>query len=192
VDCLESAPSNAIGIDLGLKELATLSDGKTIEAKKCYRNSEKKLAVAQRAKNKKQVKAIHAKIANQRKDFIHKASNAIANDYSTVVVGDVSSGKLAKTNMAKSVLDAGWYDFKQKLRYKVIRHGGQYVEVSEKWTTQTCSECGEIPQEAPKGITGLGIREWTCRCGAFHHRDVNAAKNILRIGLDSLVEGAKA
>jgi IS605 OrfB family transposase len=189
---LESAPSNAVGIDLGLKELATLSNGSTVEAKQFYRKSEEKLAVAQRAKKKKQVKNIHTKIKNQRKDFIHKATTAIASANSLIVVGDVNSRNLAKTNMAKSVLDAGWYDFKQKLRYKSIRNGGQYVEVSERWTTQTCSECGVIAQEAPKGMSGLGIRAWICGCGASHNRDVNSAKNILRIGLDTLAEGAKA
>lgn len=187
---LEDAPSNAIGIDLGLKDLANLSDGGKVENPRWYRAMEQKYAMAQRAGKKKQVKALAAKIANQRKDFLHKASSAIAKANNVIVVGDVSSGKLSRTNKAKSVLDAGWFSFKHQLRYKAIRHGGQYVEVSEAFTTQACSQCGSI--EGPKGLNELGIREWKCSCGATHDRDTNAATNILRKGLLALAEGAEA
>lgn len=191
VDNLESAPSNAVGIDLGLKELATMSTGAKIENPRWYRASEAKLAVAQRAGKKKQAKRIHAKAANQRKDFLHKASTALVNANNVIVVGDVSSSKLSRTNMAKSIHDAGWHSFKQMIRYKAIRHGGTYVEVSEAYTTQICSECGALPDERPKGIGDLGVREWSCgACGTRHDRDINAARNILARGLTRLVEGA--
>ena len=79
------------------------------------------------------------------------------------------------------------------LSYKALMHGGRYLEVSERMSTQTCSECGTLPPSRPKGIAGLGIREWECSdCGAVHDRDVNAARNILRVGLDTLAEGAGA
>ena len=186
---LDSAPGNAIGIDLGLKELATLSTGAKIENPRWYRASEAKLAVAQRAGKKKQAKRIHAKAASQRKDFLHKASAALVKANDTIVVGDVSSSKLSRTNMAKSIHDAGWHSFKQMLRYKSIRNGGTYVEVSERNTTRTCSCCGSI--SGPQGVNGLRIREWACvDCGAIHDRDGNAAKNILRLGLETLTEGA--
>lgn len=188
VDNLDAAPSGAIGVDLGLKDIANLSDGSKIENPRWYRAMEQRIATAQRAKKKKQGKTLAAKVANQRKDFLHKASSAIATANNVIVVGDVSSGKLSRTNQAKSVLDAGWYSFKQQLRYKAIRHGGRYVEVSEVFTTQACSQCGSI--EGPKGLNGLGIREWTCSCGATHDRDTNSAKNILRRGLATLVEEA--
>jgi len=188
VENLETAPGNAIGIDLGLKDLANLSDGSKIENPRWYREMEGKLAVAQRAGKKKQVKNIHAKISNQRKDFLHKASTAIAADNSVIVVGNVSSSKLSQTKMAKSVLDASWSTFRNQLLYKAIRHGGKLIEVSEAFTTQACSQCGSI--EGPKGLSGLGKREWTCSCGAMHDRDTNAATNILRRGLASLAEGA--
>lgn len=189
VESLESAPSNAVGIDLGLKELAALSNGEIIENPRWYRASETKLAVAQRAGKKKQVKRIHAKIANQRKDFLHKESTALVKAHDTIVVGDVSSSKLSRTSMGKSVMDAGWYSFKQMLRYKSIRNGGTYVEVSERNTTRTCSSCGSV--SGPQGVNGLRIREWTCvDCGAIHDRDRNAAANILRLGLETLTEGA--
>ena len=182
------APCKAIGVDLGLKDLASLSDGSKIENPRWYSAMQDYLAFAQRAKKKKQVKIIGAKIANQRKDFLHKTSASIAANNGLIVVGNVSSSKLSQTKMAKSVLDAGWSAFRTQLRYKAIRHGGQYIEVSEAHTTQTCSQCGSI--EGPRGLKGLGIREWTCGCGAIHDRDTNAAKNILRRGLATLAEGA--
>ncbi len=180
-----------VGIDLGLKALATLSDGHKIETPRFYRVSEAALATAQRARKTKRARAIHAKIANRRKDFIHKLSNRLSKQYGLIVIGDISPSKLARTSMAKSVLDAGWSDLKRCLSYKSIRNGGSTLEVSEHMTSQTCSSCGALPPERPKGIAGLGIREWTCGgCMATHDRDVNAARNILRRGQASLAEGA--
>jgi transposase len=95
----------------------------------------------------------------------------------------VSAAKLAKTRMAKSVLDAGWTTFRNQLRYKASRHGARYIETDERWTSQTCSCCGVIPDSSPKGMGALGVRHWECSdCGATHDRDVNAALNILRVG----------
>jgi putative transposase len=185
------APATRVGMDLGLKDLATLSDGRKIEMPRFYRKSEAVLATAQRAKKTKRARAIHAKIANRRKDFMHKASAELTKEYGLIVIGDVSPSKMARTRMAKSVLDAGWADLKAKLSYKSIRNGGSCLEVSEHLTTQTCSLCGTVPLERPRGIAGLGIREWTCGdCGETHDRDVNAARNILRLGLETLGEGA--
>lgn len=191
VECSDVRPDCAVGIDLGLKELATLSDGKKIEMPAFYRKSEAALATLQRARKTKRARSIHRKIANRRKDFLHKASIALAKQYGFIAVGDVSPSKLAQTKMAKSVLDAGWSGLKCMISYKAVMHGGKMVEVNERLTTQTCSECGSLPASRPRGIAGLGIREWGCGdCGAVHDRDVNAAKNILRIGLDTLAEGA--
>jgi len=188
---LSTASGGAVGIDLGLKDLATLSDGTKIKNIRHYRKMEDRLATAQRAGKKRQVKRIHAYIANSRKDHLHKESNKIAKSHSVIVVGDVSSSQLSRTSMAKSVMDAGWYSFKTMLSYKAIRHGGRFVEVSESYTTQTCSNCGSLPDSRPKGIAGLGIRHWTCSgCGVTHDRDINAARNISRLGLETLAEGA--
>lgn len=187
----DAAPELAVGIDLGLKDLATMSDGTKVENHRHYRRLEKKLGKAQRAGKKKLARSIHAKIKNARKDQLHKVSADIAKRHDVIVVGDVSASKMARTRMAKSVLDAGWSDFRKMLRYKAIRHNGVMLEVNERMSTQTCSECGCLPPERPRGIAGLGIREWTCsECGAVHDRDVNAARNILRVGLDTLAEGA--
>lgn len=191
MSCTEAAPENSVGIDLGLKDLATLSDGSKIENHRHYRRLEEKLGRAQRAGKKRQARNIHQKIKNARRDQLHKISAEIAKAHDVIVVGDVSASKLARTKMAKSVLDAGWSDLKNMLRYKAIRHNGVMIEVDERMSTQTCSSCGCLPPERPRGIAGLGIREWTCsECGAVHDRDVNAAKNILRVGLDTLAEGA--
>lgn len=192
VDCADQDYSGAVGIDLGLTTMATLSDGVTVDMPRFYRQSEAALAVAQRARKSKRARAIHAKARNRRKDFLHKASLTLAKEYGTIILGDVAPSKLAKTRMAKSVHDAGWAGFKEMISYKAMMHGGRMIEVSEAMTTQVCSECGSLPASRPKGIADLGIREWCCGgCGAVHNRDVNAARNILRVGLDTLVEGAR-
>lgn len=179
-----------VGIDLGLKTTATCSNGEILERLDCYRNLELKLGKAQRANNKKRVKALHAKIKNTRKDAIHKFTHKITQENSLIIVGNVSSQALVKTKMAKSVLDAGWGMLKTQLEYKSVATQGVFVEVNEKYTTQTCSCCGLISQSSPKGRAGLRIREWTCaECGVTHDRDINAAKNILALGHQRLAEG---
>jgi IS605 OrfB family transposase len=182
---------NLIGIDLGLKTFATLSDGTKIDAQRIYRKWEPKLAAAQRANNKLQIKRIHQKIKNIRNDFLHKLSTELTSIYSFIAVGNVNSSQLAKTKMAKSVLDAGWSIFRSMLKYKAT----SYLEVDEKFTTQTCSTCDfKESLSRPRGIAGLGIRSWTCSsCNQTHDRDVNAAKNILKIALSTqrLAEGSR-
>ena len=169
-----------IGIDLGLNTLVTMSDGHKINAPRHYRSLEAKLAVAQRARNKQLVRHIHAKIKNTRKDFLHKLSTTLADQNAIIAVGDVNSKQLAKTRMAKSVLDAGWSTFRSMLKYK----SAGYVEVDEKLTTVTCSACGV--RGGPQGQKGLRVREWQCSsCGADHDRDVNSALNILAIAARS-------
>ncbi len=104
VECANYAQVTRVGIDLGLKKFATLSTGETIITPQFYRKSEAKLASAQRARKiPKRIRTIHAKVANRRKDFLHKASTKIANKFGFIVIGDVSPKKLAKTRMAKSV-----------------------------------------------------------------------------------------
>jgi putative transposase len=191
VECADRAPLSRVGIDLGLKSIATLSTGEKIVAPRFYRASEEKLGTVQRARKTKQVRAIHAKVANRRRDFLHKVSASIAKRFGLIVIGDVSPKELSKTGMAKSVLDAGWSDFKRMLSYKALRHGGSALEVPERYTSQVCSTCGSMPPSRPKGIADLSKRNWVCDdCGTAHCRDVNAALNILRVGLDTLIGGA--
>lgn len=176
-----------IGIDLGLKTLATCSNGETVPALQHYRKHERALATAQRAGNKLRTKAIHAKIANARRDQAHKATAKIARENSLIVVGNVNAAQLKQTRMAKSVSDAGWTMFRNQLCYKASRHKAVFIEADERFTSQTCSCCGTIPDSSPKGMGALGIRRWDCSdCGASHDRDVNAARNILRVGQSTL------
>lgn len=184
-----STGTASVGIDLGLKEAAVASDGQRIEGR-FYRKLEAKLGIAQRAHKKQRVKAIHAKIANQRKDMLHKFSTQMVQQYGAIFVGDVSSQKLVKTKMAKSTLDSGWSMLKTMLEYKSHQAGIVFEVVNESYSTQTCSCCGSIPASSPKGRAGLRIREWTCSdCGAVHNRDTNAARNILAAGHRRLEAG---
>jgi IS605 OrfB family transposase len=179
-----SAGLKSIGVDLGLKDIATTSSGDKLQAGQWYRNAEEQLSVAQRAHKKKRVRAIHAKTANRRKDALHKFSHRLVNNNKKIFVGNISSLKLAKTRMAKSTLDAGWGMLKTMLEYKCDNAGVVFREVDEAYSTQVCSGCGTLPDSRPKGIANLGIRVWSCSsCGVSHDRDVNAARNILATGL---------
>jgi len=181
---------HGVGIDLGLKDLATLSEGEKIPAPCFYRAAEAALAVAQRAQKRRRVKAIQARTARRRLDFLHKRSAEIARTFDHIAVGNVNASGLAQTSLAKSLLDAGWSSFRAMLAYKAVKHGARYVEVDESFTTQTCSNCGALPDSRPRGIAGLGIREWQCSdCGVEHDRDRNAALNILRRGRATLEAG---
>ena len=181
----------SVGIDLGLKESATTSMGDKLTIKQTQKWA-KKLAIAQRASNKKRVKAIHAKIKNTRLDLIHKFTTKLVKDNSLIVVGDVKSRSFTtrKTKLAKSTYDAGWFELKRQLEYKCKHAGCQFEIVNESYTTQTCSCCHKISDSSPRGRAGLRIRGWTCaECGTWHDRDINAAKNILAVGLDRLAVG---
>ncbi|MGP5216291.1 RNA-guided endonuclease InsQ/TnpB family protein [Psychrobacter celer] len=174
-----------VGIDLGCKDSAVSSDGDVLTTKLTHQYAEK-LAIAQRAKNKKRVRAIHAKIKNTRQDLIHKFTSKLVKANSLIVVGKIKSTSFTSSKLAKSVYDAGWFEIKRQLDYKCANAGCHYIEVNEAYSTQTCSCCGSR-QDSPKGREGLGIREWFCRsCKTTHNRDVNGAKNILAVGLGRL------
>ncbi len=175
----------AVGIDLGLKTLATLSNGVELSRENLTKSFEEQLAKAQRAHKKKRVTAIHTKIKNKRKDWNHKATTRLVRTYDKIVVGNVSSKKLMKTRMAKSVADAGWSDFKTMLDYKAVSLGCVVKEVNESWSTVTCSDCSA--RSGPRGLRELAVREWVCsECGSVHLRDVNAARNILHFSLSDM------
>ena len=186
----KSTATNLIGIDLGLKDIATCSDGTIISNPKFYRQYEQKLGIAQRAKNRKRVRALHAKIANCRKDHLHKASTMLIKKNALIVVGDLSAKKLVKTKMAKSVQDTGFSAFKTMLKYKCENAGVWFEEVSESFTTQMCSCCGEVTASSPKGRADLRIRVWECEnCSSVLDRDLNSAKSILALGHKRLAGG---
>lgn len=179
--------ANAIGIDLGLKDFLATSAGHKEGARRFYQDLEPALATAQRAGKKQRVKAIHAKIAARRKDALHKLSTQLVNESGAIFVGNVNAAGLAKTGMAKSVLDAGWSSFRAMLQYKCDDAGVWFKEVNEAYSTQECSCCHS--RTGPKGQEQLNVRLWTCSvCSTEHDRDVNAAKNILRRGLLAMEE----
>ncbi|WP_035536164.1 RNA-guided endonuclease InsQ/TnpB family protein [Paraburkholderia hospita] len=185
-----SESKRQLGIDLGLKTFAGFSDEQlpNIEAQRFYRDLEPALATAQRARKKRRVKAIHARIANRRKDFLHQLSTRLVRGYGAIFVGNVNAQTLARAQHGKSVLDAGWSSFRTMLQYKCADAG---VWFDEAFSSQTCSCCGS--RTGPKGVAGLGIREWTCgACDRTHDRDRNAARNILAVGRDRLAGGITA
>ncbi len=189
IEAKETIAHGAVGIDLGLKDFATFSNGEKISAPQFYRKSQQKLATAQQARKKRQVTAIRAKAANQRRDFHHKISSKLVTENSLIVIGNINAPRLAKTRLAKSVLDAGWGSFRRILAYKSAYAGVKYIEVNEAFTTQMCSSCGAIG--GPKGREQLCVREWQCSCGAVLDRDVNSALNILRLGHETLAGAAQ-
>jgi len=171
-----------VGVDLGLREQVALSDGRCFSRANITKQYEAKLAMAQRACKTKQARNIHARIANCRKDWAHKTTTEIARTSRNIFVGNVSSKKLVKTKFAKSVHDAGWHQTKSLLAYKAIRLGGASKDVNESFSTVTCSHC--LKRTGPSGLSALGVRSWVCReCGSEHDRNVNAARNILMVGL---------
>lgn len=179
-----------IGIDLGLKTTATMSNGEKYDGVRAYRAIEAKLAIAQRARKKARIKVLHASAKNRRLDGLHKLSTRLVQQNKRVAVGNVSSTALAKTKMAKSVYDAGWGLLRGMLRYKTLACAATYIEVDEAYSSQRCSHCGTLPQSRPKGIAALQIRAWTCsNCGTGHDRDINAARNILALGSERPAEG---
>lgn len=178
------APKEDVGLDLGLKDTVATSDGEKLEAGHFYRNIEHRIAQAQRRGHKRQAKRLHRQASRRRKDALHKFSRRIVKTYQTIFIGDVSSLKLAKTRMAKSVMDAGWGMLKTQLHYKGEYAGRSVFVVDERNTSRTCSSCRALT--GPTGLDMIVVRTWVCsECGGSHDRDVNAAINILSAGRSS-------
>ena len=187
---IENTATGEVGIDLGCKTAATCSNGDKLETKFTQQYAEK-LATAQRAHKKKQVKRIHRKIKNSRADATHKFTSSLVKENRLIVAGNIKSSSFTSGKLAKSVYDANWFAINRQLEYKSRRAGCLLIKVNEKFSTQTCSNCLQITNSSPKGVAGLGIREWICDCcGTKHDRDVNAAKNILRFGRETLAGGS--
>lgn len=178
VPLIEQAPNGAIGCDLGQKDLVTTSDGEIFENPRTYHKNEERLAQGQRFGKQKLTKKLHRKIARIRKDLRHKISHSLTSNYRTIILGNLKLGS------GKSVNDAAHGMLKTLCEYKAIRRRGEFVLVNESYTTITCNIC--LAETGPRGLEGLAVREWTCAsCGQTHHRDINAALNILRLGLQT-------
>ncbi|MPR13758.1 IS200/IS605 family element transposase accessory protein TnpB [Microvirga tunisiensis] len=138
-----------------------------------YRELEETLAEAQRRGRKCQVQTIHAKIANRRKDALHKFSRAVVDRAGAIFVGNISSTWQIASGNAKATLDVSWSMLRNFLEYKSDHAGVVFAEVNEAFTTQTCSGCHAL--SGPKGREGLAVRQWVCsECGLAHDRDHNA------------------
>jgi putative transposase len=187
------ANGKALGLDLGLASLVVTSDGEKIAPPKFLRSALKRLRRLQRhlkhkqkgsnrlAAARRQVAKLHATIADKRLDFLHQLSTRIIRENQTVVLEDLNvSGMLKNKNLARSIADAGWRQFRTLLEAKAEQYGRQVVVIN-RWlpTSQGCSTCAHHD-----GKKELSIREWQCpSCGAVHDRDINAALNILAAGL---------
>lgn len=184
----------AVGIDVGLENFATLSNGEKIANPRFFRRDEKELAKAQRklskaekgtperAKRRKAVQHIHQRIANRRKDFAHKLSRQWVHAYGLLVLEKLNGKNMLQNHyLAKSISDAAWSQLVQYIQYKAAEAGRECVRVDPNGTSQRCSRCGTRVKKS------LSVRVHVCPvCGLEIDRDENAAINILALGLQCL------
>ena len=182
-----------VGIDLGLSHFAILSTGEKIAATNTFRKNEEKLTKLQRKLAKKtkgsanrkkaklKVAKLHAKIADSRKDFLHKLSTRLINENQVIAIETLAVSNMQKNHcLAKSIADASWSEFARQLEYKSLWYGRELVGI-DRWypSSKRCSDCGHTVAKM-----SLKVREWVCpECGSIHDRDINAARNVLAAGL---------
>ncbi len=187
------ARGESAGVDVGLTYFAVLSTGEKLAHPRDWERHEKRLkryqrrlsrcqrGSANRAKAKVKVAREHARITDARRDFLHKTSTDLVRRFDVIAVEDLNvSGMVHNRSLARAISCTGWAEFRDMLDYKSRRCGGQVIAV-DRWypSSKTCSACGHL-----LAALGLGTRRWTCPgCGARHDRDINAAKNILAVGL---------
>ncbi|GHO50707.1 RNA-guided endonuclease TnpB family protein [Ktedonospora formicarum] len=187
-------PSNeqVIGADLGLTSFVVLSDGEIVGNPRFFHKDEKRLAKAQRrharkrkgSKNREKarlkVARLHARIADRRRDFLHKLSTRLIRENQTICVESLQVKNMVKNGtLSKAISDVGWSEFVAQLSYKADWYGRTLVKI-DKWypSSKRCFECGHVLDSLP-----LEIRHWDCpECGVHHDRDLNAAKNIVAAG----------
>jgi putative transposase len=207
-----------VGIDLGVSHFGALSNGDFIDNPRHYRKAEQKLKKLQEAvsrkkggshRRKKAVQAVaraHRKIRNQRQDFLHKLSRILVNRYQIIAFENLHTtnlvkrpkskqdeetgqylpnGAAAKAGLNKSIVDASWSQFVQLCTYKAAWAGRTLVQIDPKHTSQICSGCGAVVKK------DLSERWHSCECGCELDRDTNAAKNILKLGLQQLLGGTR-
>jgi putative transposase len=183
---------HAVGVDLGVTDLAVTSDGEKIAnpghlARKARNLAryQRRLArcrkgSANRAKAAAKVARAHRKVRHARQDYLHRASTRLVRENDVIVIEDLNvSGMIRNRHLARAISDCGWGEFRRQLEYKCERYGRELVVIG-RWypSSKTCSACGHLLAEL-----SLGTRQWTCpSCGARHDRDINAAKNILAAG----------
>lgn len=193
------ATDSAVGIDVGLDHLLTLSTGEKVTNPQHERTDRKRLAKAHRelsrkakgsanrAKARRKVARAYARIADRRRDVLHKLTTRLVRENQTLVIEDLSVRNMVKNpSMARAISDAAWHEFRSMLEYKASWYGRDVVVVDRFFpSSKLCSDCGTLQRRMP-----LHVRTWTCDCGAIHDRDVNAAQNLLAAGLAVTVCGA--
>ena len=200
-DCVAPKPAvkSKVGIDLGLSHFAVLSNCEKVAAPNTLRRYEKRLGVLQRRLSKKQkgsnnrtkarkkVARLHAKIADTRRDFLHKLSTRLIRENQAIAVETLSVKNMQKNrHLSKSISDASWSEFLRQLEYKSRWYGRELIGI-DRWypSSKRCSNCGHVEAKMP-----LSKRQWTCpECNTHHDRDINAARNILAAGLAATVCG---
>jgi putative transposase len=196
-----TANGDAVGIDVGLNHLLTLSTGDKITNPRHERRDRARLALAQRRLAKKakgdganrrkarqKVARIHARIADRRRDHLHKLTTRLVRENQTLVIEDLTVRNMVKNrSLARAISDAAWGEFRSMLEYKAQWYGREVVAVDRFFpSSRLCSNCGSLQQKMP-----LNVRTWTCEnCGTTHDRDVNAAENLLAVGLTVTACGA--
>ncbi|OAH12487.1 putative transposase [Streptomyces jeddahensis] len=188
------ATGTAVGIDVGLDHLLTLSTGEKITNPRHERRDRVRLATAQRAlarkakgeganraKARRRVARIHARIADRRRDHLHKLTTRLVRENQTLVIEDLTVRSMVKNrSLARAISDAAWAEFRSMLEYKAAWYGREVIAVDRFFpSSKLCSVCGTLLTEML-----LKVRTWRCdSCGTVHDRDVNAAKNLLAAGL---------
>ncbi|MFD9193560.1 RNA-guided endonuclease InsQ/TnpB family protein [Streptomyces phaeochromogenes] len=185
------ASGNAVGIDVGLDHLLTLSTGEKVTNPRHERKDRVRLAKAMRNLAKKtrgsanrnkarhKVARIHARIADRRRDGLHKLTTRLVRENQTLVIEDLTVRTMVKNRtLSRAISDAAWSQFRSMLEYKAAWYGREVIAV-DRWfpSSKLCSACGTVQDKMP-----LSVRTWTCDCGTTHDRDVNAAKNLLAAG----------
>lgn len=188
----DASPEGEVGIDLGIRDMATLSNGEKYKAPKPLKNALSRLRFLSKAHSRKQkgsanrrkfamrLAKLHARIANIRNDYLHKLSTALTRRFKHIRVENLRVKNMVKQrSLSRAIVDMGWGEFVRQLTYKAHMRGGSVEKVNPRNTSRACSKCGAINDKLGRGTT-----KWQCaHCGAVHDRDVNAAINILAGGL---------